>query len=449
MRTRTDARPLRQGLRGARLWSLLALGLWASGWTGSAGVAQAQGNPPAGGTAGGVPAPRFKLGGGAATFLHFEHSRERSEFSDTRYTRKTLQTKNLVYNIYWLDVNVETDEAVSFTGRVSNVNATKLWRWTMDGEPQDDIAWMCFQYAYMTWKIRPAEVRLGYLAVDRANEPLEAHVTPDRTAWTPYAAATMGSMRGASVRVPLVGKLVDPALPPHLRPAALSVAADLTTAINTDGSGLTVIKQESLDPPETRKYNWPSLDVILRFPVSGRAASIEPLLAFRSHADADLESNPGNGRGDWRVSYGFTGNYTFSRRVSSRCGVGFSRFSNDNTRNQFVGTRVVGDQVADVYSAVKDNATMYVTLRPQVLVGTGALIGDVKYSSFEDRSPRRAFRTDYVNASIMYFARVRERLMIMPTLRLYSQSYENPNEQARVDFRKVRICPQLLMALTF
>jgi len=39
--------------------------------------------------------------------------------------------------------------------------------------------------------------------------------------------------------------------------------------------------------------------------------------------------------------------------------------------------------------------------------------------------------------------------MLMPALRVYAQSYENPNEHERVDYSKVRICPQLLVAVTF
>lgn len=393
--------------------------------------------------------PKVELSGGAATFLTFERLRETSTHSETAYSKEVTQLKNLTYHIYWLDLRSRLNEALDFNARISNTNATKLWRWTMEGEPQDDLAWMSFQYAYLGVKVRSAHLDFGYLSVDRANEPLEAHFTPDRTAWTPLAVATMGSLRGVSLAVPLLGRLPDRNALPGLPSKAPSLGLSFTTAVNSDGTGMTTIKETDVDPQETKKYNWPSLDFILRIPYSAGGLSFEPLLAVRTHADEDLKSSPGDGKGDCRLSGGLTGNYAFSSKVSLRCGLGFSRFRNPDTRDEFLGTRVVGDQTVDVYSAVKDNATVYLTCRPQWRLGPGALIGEVKYSTYRNAAPDLAFTTHYANASVMYFLRFHERLMFMPTLRLYTQSYDNPNEQEEVDYSKTRICPQALIAVTF
>jgi hypothetical protein len=391
-----------------------------------------------------------EFSGGAATFLHFEHSSEEAKYPETAYKRETTQDKQLTYHIYWLDAKAEINDALSFTARLSNTNATKLWKWTMDGEPQEDIAWIAFQYGYMSVKTGFADFAIGLLEVDRANEPLEVHFTPDRTAWTPYGVATRGSIKGASIRRPLLGRPVDMRLPPQLRRSqALSIAGDLTVGVHAEGTGKTTVKSDTVEPPEETTYNWPSLDFILRFPIYKGPLALEPLVALRSHADDALKCNPGNGKGDWRTSLGFSGNYTFTRSVSARVGVGYSSFSNDHTRDAYMGSRVVGDQVVELYNATQDNASLYLTFRPQLMIGGSALIADVKYSIFENRAPEQTFDTHYLNASLLYFWRYRTKLMLMPMLRVYSQSYENPNDHERVDYSKVRVCPQFLVAVTF
>ena len=431
-------------MRSTKLWWLLPAGAMALAGAAFGQVDSSLTRAPIARTAG-----KLNLSGGAATFLHFERLKETSNFPETAYTKEVVQLKNLTYNIYWLDASARLNPAIDFTTRISNVSATRLWRWTMEGEPQDDTAWMSFQYAYIGVKSKSTRFELGYLAVDRANEPLEAHFTPQKTAWTPFAVATMGSIRGASVSLPLKGRAMEKNRPPFLRTEGLALGLDFTTGINTDGTGVTTTRQPNLDPAESKTYNPPSLDFILRFPLATGALRLEPLLALRSHADEDLESNPHNGHGDWRGSYGFTGSYIFSPAFSARGGIGFSRFSNVHTRNQFLGTKVVGDQAVEVYSAVKDNATTYMTLRPQWQLGPGALIGEVKYSTYRDNAAVQAYTNHYLNASVMYFVRVYPQLMIMPTLRYYRQSYDNPNEHAQVDYDKSRVCPQLLLALTF
>jgi len=397
-----------------------------------------------------APASRVTLSGGAATFVHFERMSEEARYPETAYTRETTSDKELTYYIYWLDVKAQLNDALSFTGRLSNTNATRLWRWTMDGEPQDDLAWVAFQYAYVTVRTAPAEFAFGLLEVDRANEPLEVHYTPDRTAWTPYGVATRGSLKGVSIRRQLLGPAVDRRLPPQLRRSeTLSAGADLTLGVHAEGTGKTTVESETVTPSVKTTYNWPSLDFILRFPIYRGRYFLEPVVALRSHADDVLKCDPDNGRGDWRTSLGFAGTCAFSPRVSARAGIGYSRFRNDDTRGAYLGSRVVGDQVVELFNAEQDNASLYLTLRPQITFGGNALIADVKYSVYENRAPERTFDTTYVNASLLWFWRYRTQLMLMPALRVYAQSYENPNEHERVDYSKVRICPQLLVAVTF
>lgn len=395
-------------------------------------------------------AAKVEFKGGAVTFLHLERLSEHYDFPETEFTKEVIKEKQLVYHIYWLEATAEVNEMLSFASRISNTNATKLWKWTMEGEPQQDIAWMSLQYAYIGVKTKPASFRLGLLEVDRANEPLEAHITPRKTSWTPFAVATMGSLKGMSVNVPLVGKRVVRKGPPNLRtPAGFRLGTDFTIAVHAEGTGRTTIKQEKVEPPEEKKYNWPSLDFILRFPLSKGGISFEPLLALRSHADDDLKCNPRNGKGDWRISYGFTSNCMLSKKLSVGCGLGFSRFSNDHTRNEYIGIRIVGDQIEEVFSEIKDNTTIYLKIRPQWLIGNGALIGEVKYSTFNDKSVPKSFVSHYVNGSVMYFMRIRQGLMLMPTLRVFGEFYENPNEHEQVEYSKIRLCPQLLTVLVF
>lgn len=398
----------------------------------------------------GVARSRVEFSGGAATFVHCEHMSEEARYAETHYERETTTDKELTYYIFWLDAKAGINDALSFTGRLSNTNATRLWRWTMDGEPQDDLAWVAFQYAYVTVQTVPAEVAFGLLEVDRANEPLEVHYTPDRTAWTPYAIATRGSLKGVSIRRHLLGKPVDRRLPPQLRRSErLSVGSDLALGVHAEGTGRTTVSAGTVEPSEEKTYNWPSLDFIMRFPIYRGSLSLEPLVALRSHADDALKCNPDNGKGDWRTSLGFAGSYTFSPRLSARVGLGYSSFSNDDTRGAYMGSRVVGDQVVELFNAAQDNATLYMTFRPQLMLGGNALVADLKYSVFENRAPERAFDTRYLNASLLYFWRYKTKLMLMPMLRLYAQNYENPNDHERVDYSKIRICPQLLVAVTF
>jgi len=391
-----------------------------------------------------------KFRGGAVSMLHLEYLSETSDYPETDFSREVTQEKTLTYHIYWLEANAEVNSNLSFDARISNANATKLWRWTAEGEPQEDVAWISFQYAYMNVKTVPATFKIGLLAVDRANEPLEAHFTPKKTSWTPFVAATMGSLKGASINIPLVGGKTSGA-------SGFGLATDFTVSVHSAGTGKTTIKEKSVIPPEEKKYNWPSLDFILRFPVSAGTFSIEPLFALRTFADDTLRFNPSDGKGDHRFSYGFTGSYRISRKFDLGYGLGFSSFNNEHTEGEFVGSRIISNQVVDVFNSKQHNSTMFAKLRPNLIIGQGALIGEVKYSTFNDKSFDEDFTFHYVNASILYFFRAYKRLMLMPCLRFFGEFYDNPNKHEEddanvigpVEYSKIRICPQMIVVLPF
>jgi hypothetical protein len=317
----------------------------------------------------------------------------------------------------------------------------------------------------MSVKTVPAAFKIGLLAVDRANEPLEAHFTPKKTGWTPFVAATMGSLKGVSINIPLVGGKTSgtsglgsvPAYAGGARKAGFGLATDFTVSMHSAGTGKTTIKEKNVIPPEENKYNWPSMDFILRFPISAGMLSVEPLVAVRTFADDTLRFNPGDGKGDHRFSYGFTGSYRISRKFDLGYGLGFSSFNNEHTEGEFVGSRIIANQVVDVFNSKQHNSTMFAKLRPNLIIGQGALIGEVKYSTFDDKSFDEDFTSHYVNASILYFLRVHKRLMLMPCLRFFGEFYDNPNKNEEddpnvtgpVEYSKTRICPQIIVVLPF
>ncbi|MDD2717369.1 MAG: hypothetical protein PHW04_15880 [Candidatus Wallbacteria bacterium] len=369
----------------------------------------------------------FKFSGGALTLMRDEHSVEKIRNYTTHIEKKTSKDQFSSINWYWLDADRDLNEDISLAFRVCNITASKLNNITLEQTGGDEVEWLSFQYAYMKIDNENQAYRLGLVPVNRNDEPLEVHFTPMKTSWTSFWNSTLGSVKGAAISWDAINKKGKPTREVEDRP---TIDANFTVAINTDGRGNTIIQQAGTK--EIKTMDDQSLDFVLSFPVESKAFRLKPILALRTMADG---SRPDDGKGDYRFSYGFTGEKDVSKKLKVPFGIGWSSFENNSTRN------VTGH-------AYQNNDSMYMRVAPAFSLNKGKLVCELKYSTYNDLSKASAVLHKYPALDIKYISIYKKKLITLaPRVRFFGETYTDENTNTK--YAKVRIAPEVIFFLTF